>query len=147
MKKFTAILAAVSLMASTVSAFAADDRPITVSELPVASQQFIKANFPQHKVSYANMDGTLMDKEYKVVFTDGCKIEFAKNGQWKEVSTKKGAVPETIVPQQIRDYVVQNYSGQKIRSIERYRKGYEIELGNGLDLRFDQNFKLVKIDD
>lgn len=147
MKKITALLAAVCLMAVSAPAFAADDKPITVSELPAASQQFIKANFPDHKVSYATMDGNMLDKEYKVVFTDGCKVEFAKNGQWKEVSHKNGAVPESIIPEQIRNYVAQNHPGKKIRTIDRYRKGYEVELTGGLELNFDSKYKVVKIGD
>lgn len=55
------------------------------------------------------MDEELFDKDYKVVFVNGAKVEFAKNGEWKDVECKYGEVPAAIVPQQIRDYVTKNY--------------------------------------
>lgn len=93
MKKLTIIFASLALMASSVSAFAGNDRIITVAELPAASQQFIKAHFAGVEVSYAKVDEEMFDKDYKVVFVNGSKVEFAKNGQWTDVDCKYGEVP------------------------------------------------------
>lgn len=149
MKKFTAILAGLFLLAAAMpaSALASDDRPIEVKELPAAAQQFIQTHFPGVKVSYATVDSELMSKDYKVVFTDGRKVEFSKNGEWKEVSAKHAELPAAIVPQQIRDYVAKHHAGQAIRKIERDRHGYEVKLANGLELDFNKRFEVVKIDD
>lgn len=54
-----------------------------------------------------------------MVFVNGSKVEFAKDGAWKEVDCKYGEVPAAIVPQQIRDYVAKNFAGRKIVSIDR----------------------------
>ena len=63
MKKLTIIFASLALMASSVSAFAGNDRIITVAELPAASQQFIKAHFAGVEVSYAKVDEEMFDKD------------------------------------------------------------------------------------
>ena len=147
MKKLTIIFASLALMASSVSAFAGNDRIITVAELPAASQQFIKAHFAGVEVSYAKVDEELFDKDYKVVFVNGSKVEFAKDGAWKEVDCKYGEVPAAIVPQQIRDYVAKNFAGRKIVSIDRDKRDWEVKLDNGLDLKFDLQFRLIEIDD
>ena len=147
MKKLTIIFASLALMASSVSAFAGNDRIITVAELPAASQQFIKAHFAGVEVSYAKVDEEMFDKDYKVVFVNGSKVEFAKNGAWKEVDCKYGEVPAAIVPQQIRDYVAKNFAGRKIVSIDRDKRDWEVKLDNGLDLKFDLQFRLIEIDD
>lgn len=84
--------------------------------------------------------------DYKVVFVNGAKVEFAKNGEWKDVECKYGEVPAAIVPQQIRDYVTKNYPKNKIVAIDRDRRDYEVELDNGLDLKFDLMFRLIDID-
>jgi hypothetical protein len=47
------------------------------------------------------------------VFVNGAKVEFTKNGEWKDVECKYGEVPAAIVPQQIRDYVAKNYPDRK----------------------------------
>lgn len=147
MKKFTILLAATALMASSVPAFAGNDRPITVGELPASSQQFIKAHFAGVEVSYAKVDEELFDKDYKVVFVNGSKIEFAKDGQWKEVDCKYGEVPAAVVPQQIRDYVTNHFAGRKVVGIDRDRRDYEVKLDNDVDLKFDLKFRLIEIDD
>ena len=134
MKKFTILLASLAVMASSVPAFAGKDRIITVGELPV-------------EVSYAKVDEELFDKDYKVVFVNGSKVEFAKDGAWKEVDCKYGEVPAAIVPQQIRDYVAKNFAGRKIVSIDRDKRDWEVKLDNGLDLKFDLQFRLIEIDD
>ena len=147
MKKFTIILASLALMASTLTAFAGNDRIITVAELPAVSQQFIKAHFAGVEVSYAKVDEEMFDKDYKVVFVNGSKVEFAKNGQWTDVDCKYGEVPAAIVPQQIRDHVAQHFTGRKIVSIDRDKRGYEVKLDNGLELKFDLKFRLIEVDD
>ena len=54
MKKLLILAAAVfALGTSTVSAD--NDRPISVSELPEKSHQFIRQHFPNEKVSFAKM--------------------------------------------------------------------------------------------
>lgn len=147
MKKLTIIFASLALVASTAPAFAGNDRMITVEELPAASQQFIKAHFADLEVSYAKVDEEVFDKDYKVVFVNGSKVEFTKNGQWKEVECKYTEVPAGIVPKQIADYVAKNFTGRKVVSIDRDRRDYEVKLDNGLDLTFDLKFRLVEIDD
>ena len=142
MKKLTIIFASLALMASTLTAFAGNDRIITVAELPAVSQQFIKTHFAGVEVSYVKFD-----KDYKVVFVNGSKVEFAKNGQWTDVDCKYGEVPAAIVPQQIRDRVAKDFAGRKIVSIDRDKRGYEVALDNGLDLKFDMKFRLIEVDD
>lgn len=123
MKKLMMILAGTALIATSAPAFAGNDRPIAVGELPASAQQFIKTHF------------------------DGAKVEFTKNGEWKDVECKYGEVPAAIVPQQIRDYVAKNYPDRKVTAIDRDRRDYEVELDNGLDLKFDLKFRLIDIDD
>ena len=146
MKKLMMILAGAALLATSAPAFAGNDRPIAVGELPAVSQEFIKTHFAGVEVSFSKVDEELFDKDYKVVFVNGAIVEFAKNGEWKDVECKYGEVPAAIVPQQIRDYVTKNYPKNKIVAIDRDRRDYEVELDNGLDLKFDLKFRLIDID-
>lgn len=147
MKKLTILFATLAVATTAAPAFAGNDRPITVAELPAAAQQFIQAHFAGVEVSYAEVDEELFDKDYKVVFVNGSKVEFAKDGAWKDVDCKYAEVPAAIVPQQIRDYVAQRFAGRKIVAIDRDRRDYEVKLDNGLDLKFDLKFRLVEVDD
>ena len=92
MKKLMMILAGTALMVTSAPAFAGNDRPIAVGELPATAQQFIKAHFAGVEVSLSKVDEELFDKDYKVVFVNGAKVEFTKNGEWKDVECKYGEV-------------------------------------------------------
>ena len=123
------------------------DRPIAVENLPQKAQQFIKKYFANVGVTYVTEDRDVISKDYEVMFADGTKVDFAGNGEWTSVECKGVAVPADIVPQQIKDYVKQNYPDVQIRKIDRDRNDYEVSLSNRLELTFNKDFKLIEIDD
>lgn len=143
MKKIMILIAAVLC----ISAVKADDRPIAADQLPQAARQFIKEYFPSQKVAYAKVDSGIFDTEYEVVFENGSKVEFFKNGEWKEVDCKYSAVPAGIVPSKIATYVKANYSDASIVQIDRDRREWDVKLSNRLELTFDNRFNLIDIDD
>jgi len=146
MKRFI-IYAIIALIFGTSTAYADNDRPINVSQLPQKSQQFIKQHFSNEKVAYAKKERDLLKTKYEVVFTCGSKIEFSKDGEWKEVDCKYAKVPDAIIPPRIMEFVTTNYEGVSITEIDRDRRDYEIKLSNGLELTFDLKFNLIEIDD
>ena len=145
MKKRMLLL--VGLLSMAVCAFASDERSITVSELPATARQFIQTHFGDVQVSRGTVDGKLLDKEYKVVFADGRKVELARNGEWEEVEAKRADFPMSVIPQAIRSYLHQHYPDAAVKQIDRDRYGYEVKLRSGLELEFDKNGRLLKIDD
>lgn len=145
MKKIIVIIATFLLTAG-IGSVQADDRPIAVTELPAAARQFLSTHFADAKVAYATVDGRLFDKDYEVAFTDGGKVEFDRNGEWKEVDVRTGSLPAAVIPQPIRQHLTRNYPDTQVQQIERDRRGYEVKLRNGLELEFNNDFALVKID-
>lgn len=147
MKKYTILLTALFVAYSAFPAFADNDRIITVEELPAPARQFVDTYFRGVEVSYAKVDEEWFDKEYKVVFVNGAKVEFLEDGLWKELDCKYGEVPAAAVPRQIADEVARLFPGRKIVSIDRGRRDYEVGLDNGLELTFDRKFRLTEMDD
>lgn len=146
MKKsfFIAVLA---LVFGVVFAKADNDRVITKDKLPAAAQNFVKEYFAKNKVSYVKEERDFLEKNFEIVFTDGTKVEFLKNGKWKEVDCRYSEVPAGIVPEAIRNYVAEHYPGEKILQIDRDRNDYELRLSNRLELTFDKNYNIIDIDD
>ncbi|MFV0392277.1 MAG: PepSY-like domain-containing protein [Paludibacteraceae bacterium] len=141
-------LSLVALIMASGTAFADNDKPIAVKQLPAAAKQFISSYFSDAKVSYAKVEQEFFAKSYEVVFTNGSKVEFNNKGEWKDVDCKHTQIPEGIVPQQIKNHVTANYKKDvKIVAIDRDRYDYEIKMSNGLELKFDLNFNLIEIDD
>ncbi len=143
MKKLFSLLLSVFMLQFTACA---DDKPITVEQLPAAAQEFIKTHFTGTAVSFAKMDTDLFDKSYEVLLANGNKLEFDKKGEWKEVECRTTELPAAIVPQQIRDYVAAHQPGTKIITIDRDKRDYEVKLNNGFELKFDLKFNLIDMD-
>lgn len=136
----------VCFVAVTAMAYAGNDKPIQTNELPQKAQQFIKQHFKDIDVSYAKMENELFDKNYEVVFVDGSKVEFKKNGEWKEVDCSYAHVPEAIVPKAIQHYVKNKHASQSILKIDRDSRDYEVKLNNGLELKFDLKGNFIGLD-
>ncbi|MBQ5647556.1 MAG: PepSY-like domain-containing protein, partial [Alistipes sp.] len=125
----------------------AEDVAITAKKLPEAAQKFLKANFAQNKVVSAMHDKDVSDNDYTVILDNGTKIEFDASGKWESVKNQAGKIPAGIVPTKIAGYVAEHFSGARIEKIERKRYGYEVELTNGLDVKFGSDGRFIGIDD
>ncbi len=105
--------------------------------VPKAVTSFISSNF-----SGATINGTKRDNDdgdINVYLSDGSKVEFTANNEWKEISCRGKSVPSAFVPQEIANYVKSNYQSNLVSKIEKKINGYEIELNNGIELRFGAN--------
>ncbi|MDE6570094.1 MAG: PepSY-like domain-containing protein, partial [Alistipes sp.] len=69
------------------------------------------------------------------------------NGEWEEVEAKRADFPMSVIPQAIRSYLHQHYPDAAVKQIDRDRYGYEVKLRSGLELEFDKDGRLLKIDD
>ena len=143
------ILLTAALLFAGITASLADnnERPITLDKLPVAAQTFLKTHFADLTLAYAVEDPKLVGSEYEVIYTDRTEVDFRSNGEWSSVERKYAAVPASIVPVQISDYVAKsNFSNQIIKKIERNSYTWEIELSNGIEIEFGKDFRVIDID-
>lgn len=146
MKKI--FVSAALLFAGITASFAGDrERPITLDKLPAAAQEFLAANFKDLTLAYAVEDPKFIGSEYEVIYTDRTEVDFESNGEWSSVERKYAAVPAAIVPVQIADYVKKSFTEEAIRKIDRDKYTWEVELSNGLEIKFDRNFQVIDIDD
>ncbi|WP_300814220.1 PepSY-like domain-containing protein [uncultured Bacteroides sp.] len=127
-------------------AMADNDKPIQVNQLPAKAQTFISTYFKNSKVAMAKQESELFYKSYDVIFTNGEKLEFDKDGEWTEVQCRQSEVPSPIVPGAISSYVKTNYPDAKILEIERDKKEYEIKLSNRWEIKFDSQMRVIDID-
>lgn len=145
MKKYI-IPAIAALTLGITAAHADDDRAITVNQLPKPAQEFIQKFFPNQKIALAKEETDFLDKSYEVIFVDGNKVEFSRNGEWEEVKCRFSAVPDGIVPAQIVKYVNENYPEAKILEIDRDKRDIELKLDNRVELTFDLKYNIIDID-
>lgn len=136
------------LTAFTAQAVEDDDKPIRVDQLPSKAQTFIRENFSGLKIALAKMESDFFDKSYEVIFVNGNKVEFYRDGRWKEIECKYDEVPLSAVPDFIRKYVAEHHAGLKVWKLEyvEEEKCYEVKLSNRWELKFDTRGNLIDLD-
>lgn len=145
MKKLAFLFVCLFTLSLNVSA--SNDKPIQVTEMPKAAQQFIKNHFANLSVAMAKMETEFMSKSYDVIFTNGDKVEFDKKGNWTNVDCEHTQVPQAVIPMAIQKYLAKNYPDAYVLKIELTdRKGYDVDLNNGFDIEFDKRFNVIEID-
>ena len=149
MNRFRKMVTVVTALFALQAAMAQDDVQITFDKLPVKAQSFVKTHFPKEEVASVWKDTEMLRVEdYTVALSNGTKVEFLPNGEWKEIKKSRGSeIPAKIIPNGIAQYVSQNYSGHPIKKISKERNGYEVELIGGTYLEFSRNGKFLRIGD
>lgn len=145
MKKILLSLALMLGIATGVSA--RDTYAHDASVLPASAKSVLAAHF-KAPVSVVKIDKGLTGiKEYEVVLTDGTEVTFDNGGNWDEIETsRQQSVPSSILPEGIRTYVAKHHAGIRVVGIDRERSGYDVELSNGVDLKFDRNGTFLRYD-
>lgn len=139
------LVALIAMMTTSVNSFA-DDMMIPAEQLPAAAKTFIKQQFPKQAIAYAQKDG-FVRPTYEARLNDGTEIDFDTKGNWDKVDCKHAAVPTALIPATIANYVRAKFPGTIITKIDKEHYGYEVELSNDLELKFNKGGKLLKMDD
>lgn len=142
------LMVAVLVAGSAVTAQAKSRYTRSTVTLPVSAQSVLDKNF-KADVSMVKTDKEFgRVKEYEVILTDGTEVTFDRSGNWKSVETSsKKNVPDFFVPDLVKKYVKQYHKDARLCGIERDHRGYEVELSNGVEMRFDRDGKFIKYDE
>ena len=126
---------------------ACDDRPVVPTELPQEIQSFVQQNFPGQTISFAQKDWELFFNQYDITLADGTQVSFDTSNVWDKVESHVAPVPAALVPAPIATYVSANFPAVAIVKIDKERYGYEVELANDLELKFNKQGALMEMDD
>lgn len=123
----------------------AEDLFVSARDLPQSVQSFLTSHFPNTSVASTIKDGN----DYEIRMNNGWEMEFDHNGQWENIDCKRDQVPASVlalIPETIISYISSNYATAFITEISRDRSGYEVELSNGLDLKFSSKGVFMAVD-
>lgn len=144
MKKIMLILACVFTLVGNANAD--NYQPISTNQLPEKAQAFLSTYFPEAKISLARKEIDILEVSYDVIFTDGCKVEFDRKGNWKEVDCLAHPLPAGIVPDGITKIINAQYPDAKATKIERDHREIDVKLNNRVELTFNKQLQLIDID-
>lgn len=143
MKGIKTIIVMVAMFAMSFNAKADHDQVISFNEMPQAAQALLKQYFADKVPLVVTVDWD----DYTIVYDSGEKLEFDKEGNWKEINCRTSSVPTELIPEQIKTNIQSTFPGTIILKLDRNRRGYEVKLNNGLEVEFDPTFQVIDIDD
>ena len=113
--------------------------------LPKAAQAFLSNYYASVSVSRVERDVEDGSPVYEVYMANGHEVTFGLDGNWLTVDAPdRTAIPAGIVPEAIASYLNANFSGVGVNEIDRTSYGYEVDLLNGLDLKFNKDGKRLQ---
>ena len=116
--------------------------------LPAAARATVQKHF-KSGISLVKIDkswGRVSD--YEVILDNGTEVTFDRGGNWTDLEAgRASAVPASLLPKGIADYVKANHRGAAVVGVEKHRSGYDVELSNDIELRFDLQGRFVRYDD
>ena len=147
MKKTIKLLfVAISLLLS--KSVMATENIIDSSQLPKKVVQFIQKYYSKEKMSIINFEKNFFSgDEYEVILTNGTLIEFNEDGEWKDIECKNSNIVHMeIIDKRITEVIKKKFPSNNVIKIERSSRDTEIELDNDIELIFNKNEALVRID-
>lgn len=145
------ILSVISSLMINASPLFDREEVITFNELPVTAQTFLNKHFKGENILSIVCEKEIGDKEYSVYYDNGMEVKFDKKGEWECVENDHSVVPDSVVPDNILSFVKSKHPDKKITSITRDMtgrdKGYEVDLDDVLEMRFDMNGRFIRYDD
>ena len=145
MKRY--IIVATGLLALLFTACSQESITHQADNLPAKARDIISANFTSAVSLVEEEKDFGKTTEYEVTLTDGSELKFNSSGEWISIDTPNNrSVPSGLIPTAIAKYVVSKHAGASIVGIEKEKKGYEIELSNGVEISFDKGGNFLKYD-
>ena len=136
-------LVAIALTVSLISC--AKDEVIPVSELPAEMKAYISTHFPSNTILQVVKDVDGLTKTYDVLLSERISLEFNRQKEIIDIDSDI-ALPNSVIPEQIRQYVTANYPSNVITDWELDDRNQQVQLNNGLDLKFNMNGDFLRID-
>lgn len=122
----------------------AQKKYLSPNEVPAQISEYVGKHFPADQIAYVKKKEKLHYTKYSIKLDSNVELKFDGDFKIHEIESKK-ALPKSVIPEPIWDYVEKNYPNNTIREWKLKKNGQEIELNNDLDLLFDENGNFLKI--
>lgn len=127
---------------------ACSDKPVVPEQLPAPVRTFIQETYPGATITLAKKDLTLTGWEYEIFMADGTHMEFGTDDMWEKIEGPMAKpIPAQVIPAPIATHLQASFPGDFVTKIEKERNGYEVELSNGIDLKYNKQGALIEMDD
>ena len=121
------------------------NKVLAENEIPSAITNYLQTHFPNHKVLQVEKEREGLSKSYDVILEGNIVLEFNKKHNNKSIEAKS-ALPQSVIPAIIWDYVQREYPGVGILEYELDDNRQKVELDNRLELEFNKAGDFLRLD-
>lgn len=122
-----------------------EDKLVTEQDLPADAKSFLNDHFVNIDIVQVVKDREGLFNEYEVYLKNSTVLEFDRKGKIIRLKSMDG-IPENALPPNVVIYVSENFPEQLITEWEMDDKHQEVELLNGIELRFNKNGEFIRMD-
>ena len=120
------------------------EKVVQSDDLPANASGFISTHFAGKQILQVVKELDNLKTYYHVYLNNGTKLDFSRQGNIKEIEGTE-AIPDTVIPVLILNYVHIHYSTAFIRGWELDDAAQEIKLSTDIELEFDKNGNFLRI--
>lgn len=120
---------------------------ISPEQLPASALKLISEAFPYDSIESAKVEKRASLVQYEASISGKVKMQFSKDGKFTQCECSgERSVPSVLVPVRIRVFLTKEFKNSRVMDIEHDGKLWEIVLDNGVEMDFNESYRLVDID-
>lgn len=144
--KIKHLAAILSISLATLSlAGCESEKQVNKQDIPTEINNYVKQHFPDNNILVVKQEQDGFRKKYEVMLQNNIKLEFNHKFEITDIDSNT-KLPDSVIPEPIRNYVAQNYPDNYITDWELEYNHQQVGLDNGLDLEFTMDGNFIRID-
>lgn len=144
--KIKHLAAILSISLATLSlAGCESEKQVNKQDIPTEINNYVKQHFPDNNILVVKQEQDGFRKNYEVMLQNNIKLEFNHKFEITDIDSNT-KLPDSVIPEPIRNYVAQNYPDNYITDWELEYNHQQVGLDNGLDLEFTMDGNFIRID-
>ena len=120
------------------------EKVIQEDDMPANATGFVTTHYPGKKVLQVVKELDNLKTYYHVYLDNGSKLDFSRTGNIRKIEGAD-AIPATVIPTLIAEYVATNYPGDFIRGWDLNDATQDIKLSSAKELEFDKNGNFLRV--
>ena len=120
------------------------EKVVQPDELPANASGFVTTHYAGKEILQVVKELDNLKTYYHVYLSNSSKLDFTRQGNIKKIEGVE-AIPNTVIPVLILDYVDTHYPNDFIRGWEIDDATQDVRLSNDLKLEFDKNGNFLRI--
>ena len=122
-----------------------EEKGLSDNEIPTEISSYVTTHFPTNNIIRVTEDKDGTRKSYDVVLSGNIKLEFNSQKEITDIDSSS-RLPDSVIPQAIRDYASENYPDNFITDWELEDNHQQVGLNNDVDLEFTMDGEFIRVD-